>query len=240
LSTIYTKTKVLVVDDELAIRKLVERGLSNYGYDVVTISNGTDALSIAARQNPHMILLDVSLQSQPDGLVVCRQVREWNKTPIIMLTVHDEKPIRLAALNAGADDYITKPFDMDELEARIRAVLRRSAMEATQAPGSEIRIHDLVIDLEYRRVTVGGEYVHLTPKEYELLRLLANHAGRVLTFRVLLEEVWGEIDSPNPEHSVRVCINSIRKKLRDDPANTRRPRYIYNEPGVGYRFADTN
>lgn len=232
------KTKVLVVDDEPAIRKLLERGLSSYGYEVTAVNNGTDALSTAARQNPHMILLDVSLQSQPDGLAVCRQLREWNKTPIIMLTVRDEKPIRLAALNAGADDYITKPFDMDELEARIRAVLRRSAMEEAQSPGGEIRIHDLVIDLVNRRVILGEEYVHLTPKEYELLRLLATHAGRVLTFRTLLEEVWGEIDSPNPEHNVRVYINTIRKKLKDDPASTHRPRYIYNEPGIGYRFAD--
>jgi two-component system, OmpR family, KDP operon response regulator KdpE len=232
------KTKVLVVDDEPAIRKLLQRGLSGYGYEVVAVSNGTEALSTAARQNPQMILLDVTLQSEPNGLEVCRQMREWTKMPIIMLTVRDEKPIRLAALNAGADDYITKPFDMDELEARIRAVLRRGAMEEAQTPGGEIHIHDLVIDMLNRRVTLGGEYVHLTPKEYELLRLLASHAGRVLTFRTLLEQVWGNIDSPNPEHNVRVYINTIRKKLKDDPANTHRPRYIYNEPGIGYRFAD--
>ncbi|MEO8608197.1 MAG: response regulator transcription factor [Chloroflexota bacterium] len=233
-----TKIKVLVADDEPAIRKLLERGLSSYGYEVTAVSNGTDALSSAARHNPHMILLDVSLQSEPNGLEVCRQLREWNKIPIIMLTVRDEKPIRLAALNAGADDYITKPFDMDELEARIRAVLRRGAMEAAQSPGGEIRIHELVIDLVNRRVTLGGEAVHLTPKEYDLLRLLASHAGRVLTFRTLLESVWGHMDSPNPEHNVRVYINTIRKKLKDDPANTHKPRYIYNEPGIGYRFAD--
>jgi two-component system KDP operon response regulator KdpE len=127
---------------------------------------------------------------------------------------------------------------MDELEARIRAVLRRGAMEAAQSPGGEIRINDLVIDLVNRRVTLGGEYVHLTPKEYELLCLLASHAGRVLTFRSLLEAVWGDIDSPNPEHNVRVYINTLRKKLKDDTASTHRPRYIYNEPGIGYRFAD--
>jgi two-component system KDP operon response regulator KdpE len=232
------KTKILVVDDEPAIRKLLERGLSSYGYEVTAVSNGTDALSTAARENPHMILLDVSLQSEPNGLEVCRRLREWNKTPIIMLTVRDEKPIRLAALNVGADDYITKPFDMDELEARIRAVLRRGAMEETQSPGGEIRVHDLVIDLVNRRVTLGGESIHLTPKEYELLRLLATHAGRVLTFRTLLERVWGHTDSPNPEHNVRVYINTIRKKLKDDPTSTKRLHYIYNEPGIGYRFTD--
>lgn len=233
------KTKILVVDDEPIIRKLLARGLTGYGYEVTTVSNGEDALAAAARLNPHMIILDVSLQSHPDGLEVCRQLREWSKTPIIMVTVRDEKPIRLAALNAGADDYVTKPFDMDELEARIRAVLRRTAMEESQTSGGEIRIHDLVIDLVNRRVNLGGESIHFTPKEYELLRLLATHAGRVLTFQNLLEAVWGKTDNPHPEHYVRVYINTIRKKLKDDSANTHKPRYIYNEPGIGYRFADS-
>jgi two-component system KDP operon response regulator KdpE len=233
------KAKVLVIDDEPAIRKLLKRGLSNYSYHVTTVSNGTDALVAVARQNPHMIILDVHLQAEPNGLEVCRQLREWTKTPIIILTVCDEKSIRLAALNAGADDYITKPFDMDELEARIRAVLRRGAMEETQSPSAEIRIHDLAIDLVNRRVTLSGESVHLTPKEYELLRLLASHAGRVLTFHTLLEAVWGNIEGPNPEQNVRVYVNTIRKKLKDDPANTHKPRYVYNEPGIGYRFADS-
>jgi two-component system KDP operon response regulator KdpE len=234
-----TKIKLLVVDDEPAIRKLLERGLSSYGYDVTTVSDGTIALNLAAQHPPHIILLDVNLQSQPNGLEVCRQLREWSKTPIIMLTVRDEKPIRLAALNAGADDYVTKPFDMDELEAHIRAVLRRTSMEAAESSGGEIRVHDLVIDLVQRQVTLADETIHFTPKEYELLRILATHAGRVLTFHTLLDAVWGSIDSSKPEHNVRVYINTIRKKLKDDPSSTHKPRYIYNEPGIGYRFTDS-
>ena len=122
-----TEVKILVLDDEPAIRKLLERGLAGYGYSVITTSSDQEALDIAARQSPDLILLDINLGAHPDGLDVCRQLRAWSKTPIIMLTVRDEKQMKLAALNAGADDYVTKPFDMEELEARIRAVLRRSA-----------------------------------------------------------------------------------------------------------------
>jgi len=233
-----SKIKVLAVDDEPAIRKLLERGLSGYGYEVTTVSNGTDALATAALLNPDMILLEVMLQSEPSGLDVCRRLREWTRTPIIILTEYDEKSIRLSALNSGADDYMTKPFDMEELEARIRAVLRRTPPPETHLEMPMIRTQDLVIDLVSRRITLSGEYVHLTPKEYELLRLLATNAGRVLTFGTLLHKVWGEIDSQNPEHNIRVHINTIRKKLKDEPARFQKPHYIYNEPGVGYRFTD--
>lgn len=232
------KVKILIVDDEPSIRKLVERGLTSYEYNVVTTSNGQDALTIAARQSPDIILLDINLETYPDGLEVCRQLREWSKTPIIMLTVRDEKQMKLAALNAGADDYVTKPFDMDELEARIRAVLRRSAYEGANSSSGEIHVHDLTIDLVNRRVALGSDEVHLTPKEYDLLKLLATNPGKVLTFHILLEEVWGKFDSDKPKHNVRVYINTLRKKLKDDLATTIRPRYIFNEPGVGYRFAD--
>ncbi len=233
-----SKKKVLVVDDEPAIRKLLERGLSGYGYEVVAVGNGVDALATTAHLNPDMILLEVKFQSEPDGLEVCHQLREWTRTPIIILTEHHEKNIRLAALNAGADDYITKPFDMDELEARIRAVLRRGESQEIKRETAIIRTHDLVIDLVSRRITLGGKYIHLTPKEYELLRVLATNAGRVLTFDTILHKVWGEIDSLDPAHNVRVHINMIRKKLKDEPAHLHQPHYIYNEPGVGYRFTD--
>jgi len=233
-----TQVKILVVDDEPAIRKLLERGLASYGYNVTATSTGREALPIAARLPPDIILLDINLGSYPDGVEVCRQLREWSKTPIIMLTVQDEKQMKLAALNAGADDYMTKPFDMDELEARIRAVLRRSAFEGEHSASSEIHIHDLVIDLVRRRVTLKGEEVHLTPREYDLLKLLASNPGKVLTFGMLLHQVWGQFDNAMPDHNVRVYINTLRKKLKDNPATTMRPRYIFNEPGVGYRFAD--
>jgi two-component system KDP operon response regulator KdpE len=233
-----TKIKILVVDDEPPIRKLLERGLSSYGYSVVVTSNGDEALNLVARQLPDIILLDINLESQPDGLEVCEQLREWSKTPIIMLTVRDEKQMKLAALNAGADDYVTKPFDMDELEARIRAVIRRATHEGGKSLSGEIHVKDLVIDLVNRRVMLSGESIHLTPKEYDLLKLLATNPGKVLTFNALLKAVWGEFDSAKPEHNVRVYINTLRKKLKDDPATTTRPHYIFNEPGIGYRFAD--
>lgn len=232
------KTQVLVVDDEMAIRRLLEHGLSVYGYHVTAVSNGSEGLAATARLKPDIIILDVSLQSEPNGLDVCRQLRSMTSTPIIMLTVRDEKPIRLAAFNEGADDYITKPFDMDELDARISAVLRRSAIEETHSTSGEIHVHDLLIDLVKRQVMVGGLPIHLTPKEYELLRLLSTNAGRVITFGTILEKIWGEMDSPRPEHNVRVYINMLRKKLNDDPTNSQTPHYIYSEPGVGYRFTE--
>jgi two-component system KDP operon response regulator KdpE len=232
------KVTVLVADDEPAIRKLVDRGLTSYGYNVIVTSNGQEALDIAARKAPNIILLDISLETRPDGLEVCQQIREWSKTPIIMLTVRDEKKMKLAALNAGADDYVTKPFDMDELEARIRAVLRRSAYEGAKSSSGEIQVGDLRIDFVNRRVWLKGDEVHLTRKEYGLLKVLASNPGRVITFQRLLEELWGKIGRAKPEHNVRVFINTLRKKLKDDPGTTIRPRFIFNESGVGYRFAD--
>ncbi len=232
------KVKVLVIDDEGAIRKLLQRGLTSYGYEVTVADNGRTGLDIAARQPPDILLLDVNLNSQPNGLEVCQDFRQWSTTPVIMLTVRDEKQIKLAALNAGADDYVTKPFDMDELEARIRAVMRRTTYRGTQSVSGEIAIHDLAIDLIKRRVMLSGEEIHLTPKEYDLLKLLATNPGRVLTFNTLLEKVWGEMNGVRSEHNVRVYVNTLRKKLKDDPASTHKPRFIFNEPGIGYRFTD--
>lgn len=232
------KVKILVVDDEPAIRKLLQRGLMGYGYHVDLAVNGEEALIAAAQDAPDIMLLDVNLGTIADGLGVCQRLREWSTTPVIMLTVRDEKHMRLAALNAGADDYITKPFDMDELEARIRAVLRRSATKETHTGNGEIHVHDLVIDLVNRRVILHGTDVHLTPKEYDLLKLLATNPGKVLTFGMLLTKVWGQVSITKPEHNVRVYINTLRKKLEDDPSTTRKPRFIFSEPGIGYRFAD--
>jgi two-component system KDP operon response regulator KdpE len=225
--------KVLVVDDEPQIRKQLKIGLSGYGYEVFTAANGQDALITAAQQQPDMIILDVSLGSEPDGIEVCRRLREWSKTPVMMLSVHDEEKTKVMALNAGADDYLTKPFGMEELNARIQAVRRRVVTEPGISPKAEIRVGDLYMNLVNRRVEVEGEEVHLTPKEYELLRLLATHPGKVMTHRAILSAVWGS-EYGEMDHYVRVFVNQIRKKLHENPA--RNVRYILNEPGVGYRF----
>ncbi|MCC7451139.1 MAG: response regulator transcription factor [Anaerolineae bacterium] len=227
--------KILVVDDEAQIRKLLQTGLKGYGYQVITAANGREAIESAVRQSPDMVVLDISLGVPPDGLEVCRELREWSKVPIIMLSVRGDERTKVNALNAGADDYLTKPFGMEELKARIQAILRRSAIEPASTPAASIDVGDLHIDLANRRVLVEGEEVHLTPKEYELLRILATHPGKVMTHRMLLNEVWGA-EYGDMDHYVRVFINQIRKKLRENPA--RNIRYILNEPGVGYRFID--
>jgi two-component system KDP operon response regulator KdpE len=225
--------RILVVDDELQIRKQLKIGLNGYGYDVLTATNGQEALVAAAQQAPDIIILDISLGSQPDGIEVCRNLREWSRIPVIMLSVHDEEKMKVTALNAGADDYLTKPFGMEELHARIHAVLRRIVAEPGVSPQADIQVGDLHINLINRTVYIGDDEIHLTPKEYELLRLLATHPGRVMTHRAILSAVWGP-EYGEMDHYVRVFINQIRKKLRENPA--RNIRYILNEPGVGYRF----
>ncbi len=227
--------KILVVDDEPQIRKLLKTGLSAYGYQIITAANGQEALIDTAQQQPDVIVLDIALGKPPDGLEVCRSLREWTNTPIIMLSVRGDEKTKVTALDAGADDYLSKPFGIEELRARIQAVLRRTKDEPSGGQQSEIAVGDLRIDLVTRRVYVEGDEVHLTPKEYELLRLLATHAGKVITHRQILSEVWGAQYS-EMDHYVRVFVNQIRKKLRENPA--RNVRYILNEPGVGYRFVD--
>lgn len=227
------KRKLLVVDDEPQIRKQLKIGLEGHGYEVVTASHGVEAMTLTAQQPLDVIVLDISLGTPPDGLEVCRRIREWSKVPIIMLSVHDEEKTKVAALMAGADDYLTKPFGLEELHARIIAILRRVVMEPAANTRAEVRAGDLYIDLVNRQVLVQDEEIHLTPKEYELLRLLATHPGRVMTHRAILRAVWGP-EYADMDHYVRVFVNQLRKKLRENPA--RNIRYILNEPGVGYRF----
>lgn len=225
--------RILIVDDEPQIRKQLRIGLNGYGYDVLTAANGGEALIVTAQHQPDMIILDIALGEDADGIEVCQRLREWSKTPVIMLSVHDEEKIKVRALNAGADDYLTKPFGMEELHARIQAVRRRFVTEPGTNPKAEIHVGALHINLVNRIVLVEGDEVHLTPKEYELLRLLATHPGKVMTHRSLLNAVWGS-EYGEMDHYVRVFVNQIRKKLRENPA--RNIRYILNEPGVGYRF----
>lgn len=231
------KLRILVVDDEPQIRKQLKIGLEGYGFEVFTAANGTEGLIMSAQQQPDMIILDISLGSEPNGIEVCRQLREWSQVPIIILSVHGEDRLKVEALHIGADDYLTKPFNMAELEARVQAIFRRMASEPEANPQAEIRAGELYINLAQRIVTVAGEEVHLTPTEYNLLRLLATHPGKVLTHRMILQKVWGA-DYGEMTHYVRVFVNQLRKKLRENPA--RNIRYILNEPGVGYRFINND
>ena len=226
---------ILVVDDEPQIRKLLDTGLSGYGHDVITAATGEQALTLVAQRKPDLVVLDIHLGGEPDGLELCRRLREWSRVPIIMLSVRGDEATKVRALDAGADDYLTKPFGMEELRARIQAVVRRAVVEPGGAAESVIRAGALTMDLANRRVLVGGEEVHFTPQEYDILRLLATHAGKIMTHRVILSAVWGP-EYADMTHYVRIYVNQIRKKLGENPAAG--VRYILNEPGIGYRFVD--
>lgn len=226
---------ILIVDDELQIRKLLQTGLVGYGYQVVTAANGGEALTAVAQRLPNLVILDINLGSEPNGLEVCRRLREWSQVPIIMLSVRGDERTKVEALDAGADDYLTKPFGMEELRARMQAVLRRVSLEPATTPAATITVGDLRIDLANRGVTVAGEEIHFTPIEYDILRLLATHPGKIMTHRSILSQVWGA-EYADMSHYVRIYINQIRKKLHEDPAAN--VRYILNEPGIGYRFVD--
>jgi two-component system KDP operon response regulator KdpE len=226
---------ILVVDDEPQIRKLLQVGLSGYGYEVITAADGQEALTCAAQHAPSLIVLDITLGSAPDGLQVCRSLREWSRIPVIILSVLGEEKTKVLALDAGADDYLTKPFGMEELRARIQAVLRRSEVGTSGDPSGRIQVGDLCIDLVSRRVEVEGQEVHLTPTEYEILRLLAVNPGKIITHRMILAQVWGP-EYGDMSHYVRLYVSQLRRKLRENAAAGL--RYILNEPGVGYRFVD--
>ncbi len=229
------KLKLLVIDDEPQIRRLLDHGLKGYGYQVFSADNGEDGIALTAQLQPAAIIVDIQLNSAPDGVAVCKAIREWSSIPILVVSVEDTKATKLAAFEAGADDYITKPFDMAELEARIRAIRRRASVGESANPSGIIQVHELKIDLIKRRVTLKGQDIHLTPTEYELLRMLAAHPGRIVTNQMLLDTVWHDDKDAQP-HYVRVYINTLRKKLNDHPDSEF--HYIVTEPGIGYRFAE--
>ena len=226
---------ILVVDDEPQIRKLLTTGLGGYGHEVIAAADGNEALTLVAQRRPDLVVLDIHLGREPDGLEVCRRLREWSRVPIIILSVRGDERTKVQALDAGADDYLTKPFGMEELRARIQAVVRRAVVEPGGATESVIRVGALEIDLANRRVLVEGEEVHFTPQEYDILRLLASHPGKIMTHPAILSAVWGP-EYAEMTHYVRIYVNQIRKKLRENPAAN--VRYILNEPGIGYRFVD--
>ncbi len=224
---------ILVVDDEPQIRRLLSAGLTGYGHEVLEAASGAETLALVAQRRPDLVVLDINLGQEPNGLEVCRQLREWSRVPIIMLSVREDERTKVKALDAGADDYLTKPFGMEELRARIQAVVRRAVVEPGAVNESVIRSGALEIDLANRRVLVEGEEVHFTPQEYEILKLLASHPGKIITHKTILSQVWGP-DYAEMTHYVRIYVNQIRKKLRENPASD--IRYILNEPGIGYRF----
>jgi two-component system, OmpR family, KDP operon response regulator KdpE len=224
--------QILLVDDEVSIQRATAPLLRSRGYGVTVASTGRDALEAFEREQPDLIILDLGLPDM-DGSEVCRQVRERAETPIVVLSARGAEKDKVAALDRGADDYVTKPFGPEELLARIRAALRRSLGRDGTLHGRLSR-GDLTIDFDRRRVERGEEEIRLTPKEFELLTLLVTHAGRVLTQRSILKAIWGDRAVQQPEH-LRVLMGQLRKKVEPDPSN---PRYLLTEPWVGYRFAD--
>ena len=220
--------RVLVVDDEPQILRALKASLRGAGYDVETAETAEGALTAAAVAPPDAVILDLVL---PDGrgTDVAREIRSWSSVPIIVLSVVGDESEKVAALDAGADDYITKPFGIEELLARLRAAMRR-----VEQPEPVIEVGDLRVDLERRAVTIGGEPVQLTPHEFKLLRLLALNRGKLLTHSAILREVWGRAYT-DESHYLHVYVSQLRRKVEPDPA---RPRYILTEPGAGYRLAD--
>lgn len=223
------KPVILVVDDELQILRVLRASLPARGYEIRTAQGGKEALDEMHKQMPDLLILDLMM---PDlnGLEVCHRVREFSDLPIIVLSAKGEERSKVAALDAGADDYVTKPFSLEELLARVRASLRRQHISETQSP--VITVGDVSIDTDERRVMVADNEVKLTPKEFEMLKYLVNNAGKVVTHRALLQAVWGSQSSEQTEY-LRVFINQLRRKIE---ADAQHPRYIITEPWVGYRF----
>ena len=225
---------ILLIEDEAPIRRFLRATLAARGYRLVEAETALDGLREAASRRPDLILLDLGLPDL-DGLEVTRRLREWTETPIVVLSARGQEQDKVTVLDAGADDYLTKPFGVDELLARIRVALRHAELSRQPLREPAVTVGDLHIDLAQRQVTLAGQEIHLTPIQYDLLALLARNAGRVVTHTQLLKQVWG----PNyaaETHYLRVYMGQLRRKLEDDPA---RPRYLLTEPGVGYRLHES-
>lgn len=220
--------KVLVVDDEKAIRRFLHTVLSAHGVEIAEAISGSEALAAAAAMRPDLVILDLGLPDM-DGLTVIQRLREWSDVPLIVLSVRESEDQKIAALDAGAADYVTKPFGTGELLARMRAALRR----ASPAAGEPVfRSGDLEVDLADHRAKVAGKAITLTPNEFDLLRLFVLHAGKVFTHRQVLVKIWGP-GYAEDRHLLRVNISNLRRKIEADPS---RPRHLVTEPGVGYRL----
>jgi two-component system KDP operon response regulator KdpE len=223
-----TPQRVLVVDDEPQMQRALTTNLKARGYDVDSATTGEEALELAARHHPDAVVLDLGLPGI-DGIDVVRGLRGWSQVPIVVLSAREAEAAKVAALDAGADDYVTKPFGMDELLARLRAALRRSTPAEETAT---IVTRDFSIDLADRRVQRDGQDVHLTPTEWHVLEVLARHPGKLITQRQLLKEVWGPHYESETNY-LRLYLAQLRRKLEPEPGQ---PRYLLTEPGMGYRF----
>ncbi|HEX7973638.1 MAG TPA: response regulator transcription factor [Anaerolineales bacterium] len=223
-----TGPRVLVVDDERAIRRFLRASLAAHDYQVFEAVNGQEALTAAVASHPDLIILDLGLPDL-DGVEVTRRLREWTQTPILILSVRENEKDKVAALDAGADDYLTKPFGNEELLARLRATLRRGAQSKSEPV---YQIENLKVDFNLRQVRIDGVEISLTPTEYGLLHLLIQNEGKVLTHKQLLHQVWGA-GYENETHLLRVNMSNLRRKIEPDAS---RPHYILTEPGVGYRL----
>ena len=224
------KELILLIEDEPQMRRFLRITLQGHGYRLVEAETGQDGLMQAATRNPDVVLLDLGLPDV-DGLEVTRRLREWTLTPIIVISAREQEQDKVKALDAGADDYLTKPFSAGELMARIRVALRHMARQ-TGKQEPIFMIQNLRVDLAQRQVFIDEQEVHLTPIEYKLLTVLVRHAGRVITHRQLLQEVWGPAHV-NEVQYLRVYMTQLRHKLENDPT---RPRFLMNEPGIGYRL----
>jgi two-component system KDP operon response regulator KdpE len=220
--------RILIVDDEPQITRVLRASLASSGYEVILARDGVEAFDLFRESAPDLVITDLFMPRM-DGIGLTRAIRQIGDTPIIVLSVREQETMKVAALDEGADDYVTKPFSMQELLARVRAQLRKSARQPQEA--TQISVGDFEIDTEQHSVRVRQQEVHLTPKEFALLLMFARHPSRVLTHRTLLKAVWGAAGEDQPEY-LRVLIAQLRKKIE----TTAEPRYILNEPWVGYRF----
>jgi two-component system KDP operon response regulator KdpE len=225
--------EILIVEDDPQIRRFLRATFTAEQYRFREAVTAAEGIAQAAARQPDLIVLDLGLPDR-DGLEVIRKVREWTQTPIIVLSARGQERDKVTALDSGADDFVSKPFAVGELLARVRAALRRSATISDTANGATFRAGDISVDLERRVVTLNGTEVHLTPIEYKLLQTLIRHAGKVITQRQLLVEVWGPQHSEQAQY-LRVYMAQLRRKLESDPT---RPRYLLTEPGVGYRLVE--
>jgi len=226
------KARILVVDDEPQLTRVLRTGLKSRGYDVLAAEDGEGGFRLFQEWKPDLVITDLAMPNM-DGLELCRRVRALSQVPIIILSAKGEERVKVEALDLGADDFVTKPFGIDELLARMRAALRRANTQPnTQTEQTLLELGDFRVDLESRDVSVSGREIHLTPKEFDLLDYFLKHSGKVLTHRTLLAAVWGG-DYIEQDQYLRVFVGNLRKKLETDPAS---PRYILTEPWVGYRF----